>query len=139
MPITLDQANRVALGALEAAGKEGIFALTVVVTDPGGCIRTAMRTDGAGNFGIDIAMAKAATALGFGMASAEVATMLGGSPAAVSGLVGATGGRFLPIGGGIVIRGAAGAVLGAVAVAGSSPENDERFAVEAARKEGLLF
>jgi uncharacterized protein GlcG (DUF336 family) len=137
MAITLEQANRIAVGALEAAAAEKIFGLTVVVTDAGGCIRTAMRSDGAGNFGIDIAMAKAATALGFGMASAEAARMLGGNPAVVAGLVGATGGRFLPIGGGILIKDE-GAVLGAVAVAGSSPENDERFAVEGARLSGFL-
>jgi uncharacterized protein GlcG (DUF336 family) len=137
MTITLDQANAIALGALAAGKREDVRALSVVVTDAGGTLRCAMRADGVGNFGIDIALAKANTALGFGMSSAQIANMLGGNQGAVAGIIGATGGRFLPLGGGVLVVDAAGAVLGAAAVAGSSPDNDERFASEGVRAAGL--
>jgi uncharacterized protein GlcG (DUF336 family) len=138
MTITLDQANKIAFAALDAGKREDIAALTVVVTDMGGCVRSAMRADGVGNFGFEIALAKASTALGFGMSSAAVAGMLGSNQGLVTGIVGATGGRFLPLGGGILIRDAAGALLGAVAVAGSLPENDERFAAACVLAAGLV-
>ncbi len=138
MTITLDQANTIALAALEAGRREDITALTVVVTDPGGCVRSAMRADGVGIFGIDIALAKASTALGFGMSSAAIADMLGSNQGLVTGIAGATGGRFLPLGGGILISDAAGTLLGAAAVAGSSPANDERFAEAGVRAAGLV-
>jgi len=139
MTITLDQANAIALGALGAGKRENVHALSVVVTDAGGTLRSAMRADGVGTFGIDIALAKASTALGFGMSSGRIATMLGGNQAAVAGIVGATGGRFLPLGGAVLVLDAAGTVLGAAAVAGSSPENDERFASEGVRTAGLAL
>jgi len=138
MTITLAQANTIALAALDAGRSEDIMALTVVVTDAGGCLRSAMRADGVGNFGIEIALAKASTALGFGMSSGAVASMLGGNQGLVTGIAGATGGRFLPLGGGILIRDAAGVLLGAAAVAGSLPENDERFAAAGVRAAGLV-
>jgi uncharacterized protein GlcG (DUF336 family) len=138
MALTLDQANAIALAALAAGGREEVFALSVVVTDPGGCLRCAMRADGVGNFGIDIALGKAVTALGFGMSSAGIASLLGGNQAAVAGIIGATGGRFLPIGGGVLITDASGVLLGAAAVAGSSPDNDARFAAAGVRAAGLL-
>ncbi len=138
MTLTLDQANTIALAALAAGKREQVYALSVVVTDPGGALRCAMRADEVGNFGIDIALAKAVTALGFGMSSAQIGTLLGSNPAAVAGIIGATGGRFLPIGGGVLIKDPSGMLLGAVGVAGSSPDNDARFATEAVRAAGLV-
>ena len=137
MKLSLSQANAIALGALAAATNENVVGMSVVVTDPGGHIRTAMRSDDAGNFGLEIALAKATTALGFGRSSSEIAKIFGTNPASVAGLVGATGGRFLPIGGGVLIRDEAGNVIGAVALAGSLPENDERFATQAALAAGV--
>jgi uncharacterized protein GlcG (DUF336 family) len=138
MTLKLDQANAIALAALAAGKPEQAYALSVVVTDPGGCLRCAMRADGVGNFGIDVALAKAVTALGFGMSSAQIGTMLGANQAAVAGIIGATGGRFLPLGGGVLIKDTSGLLLGAVAVAGSTPENDEKFATEGVRAVGLV-
>jgi uncharacterized protein GlcG (DUF336 family) len=138
MSLSLETATKVALAALDAGGREGIGYLTVVVTDPGGTIRVALRADAAGLFGVDIALAKARTALGFNMSSQKIAQILAGNPAGCAGLVGATDGRFLPIGGGIVVQDAEANLVGAVAVAGSSPENDERFATEGARAAGLI-
>jgi uncharacterized protein GlcG (DUF336 family) len=138
MTLKLDQAMAIAQGALASGKQEQVHALSVVVTDPGGCVRCAMRADDVGNFGIDIALAKAVTALGFGMSSAQIASVLGANPAAVAGIIGATGGRFLPIGGGVLIRDATGLLLGAVGVAGSTPENDARFAAQGVRDAGLF-
>jgi uncharacterized protein GlcG (DUF336 family) len=137
MTISLAQANIIASAALEAGRTEGVLGLTAVVTDPGGFIRCAMRGDEAGNFGIDIALAKAQTALGLKMSSAAIASIFAGNAAILAGLAGATGGRFLALGGAILVQDAAGQLLGAVAVAGSSPENDEACAVAGVSAAGL--
>lgn len=137
MTLTLDQANAIAIGALTALRQAKVGGMSIVVTDAGGHIRTAMRMESAGNFGIDIALAKATTALGLGRSSADIAKVFAGNPTSVAGLVGATGGRFLPIGGAVLIQDAAGTVLGAAALAGSLPENDERFAKDAVLAAGL--
>lgn len=55
MTLTLETATKIALAALDVGRKENVIALSVVITDPGGHIRVAMRGDGVGIFGIDIA------------------------------------------------------------------------------------
>jgi uncharacterized protein GlcG (DUF336 family) len=137
MTISLDQANAIANAAMAAATGENVSGASVVVTDAGGHIRTAMRMEGAGNFGIDIALAKAVTALGLGRSSSEISKIFGANPAAVAGLAGATAGRFLPIGGAVLIRDETGTIQGAAACAGSLPETDERYAAAAVRAAGL--
>ena len=92
-------------------------------------MRVALRGDGAGLFGLDIATAKALTALGFNRASSQMAKIFGDNAAATAGLTAATGGRFLPIAGGVLIQDANGHLIGAVGVAGSLPDHDERFAL----------
>ena len=137
MALTLADATKIATEALQAGQAEGAATLCVVVTEPGGCLRVAMRSDGAGLFGIDIALAKAVTALGFGRASSHMAKLFGGSPSVVTGLNGATSGRFLPLAGGVLILDADGTLIGATGVAGSLPENDERFALAGIMAAGL--
>ncbi len=138
MTLPLATALAIAQAALDAGRAENVHALTVVVTDTGGHLRVALRADGVGTFGVDIAHAKAMTALGFGRSSMQIAKGLGTNPAVVAGLTAATGGRFLPIGGGVLIRDATGTLLGAAAAAGSAPENDEKFIVSGVRAAGLV-
>ena len=137
MTLTLEVATKIAQATLAAGRQENVTALSVVVTDPGGHIRVAMRSDGVGIFGIDIAKAKAVTALGFNRSSLQIAKGLGTNPVAVTGLVGATDGRFLPIGGGVLIHDQAGNLVGAGAAAGSLPENDEKFITAGIAAAGL--
>lgn len=138
MRLTLELASRIAHAALAAGAAENVTALSVVVTDAGGHLRVALRADGVGIFGVDVAHAKAATALGFNRATLQLAKVFGTNPSAVAALTAATGGRFLPIGGGVLIHDTEGNVLGAAAVAGSAPENDERFIIAGVLAAGLL-
>jgi uncharacterized protein GlcG (DUF336 family) len=138
MTLTLSIATQIAQAALAAGAADNVTALSVVVTDAGGHLRVAMRADGVGTFGIDVAHAKAATALGFNRASMQMAKAFGANPGAVAALTAATGGRFLPIGGGVLIHDHSGNLLGAAAVAGSAPENDEKFIVAGIQSAGLV-
>jgi uncharacterized protein GlcG (DUF336 family) len=137
MNLDLNTALKIAQAALEAGRAENILALSAVVTDSGGNIRVALRADSVGMYGVDIAHAKSQTALGFNRTSMQMAKVFGANPGAVAALSGVTGGRFLPLGGGVPIHDAAGNTIGAAAVSGSSPENDERFITMAVRANGL--
>jgi glc operon protein GlcG len=134
--LTLSIARAIADAAFQEAATLNVAAITIVVVDPGGTLLLAMRSENQGIFGIDIASAKAVTALAFkrsSLKSAEAFT----SPAVVAGLAGATGGRFLPLGGGVAIFDADGNLLGAAAVAGSLPQTDHAVISAAVARQDL--
>ena len=87
--MTLEQARKIADFAFEEGANRNLLKMTVVVTDVGGSLRVALRGDGVGLFGVDIAHAKATTALGlsrlpsgeqFGMTIWEVSEQFGIPP-----------------------------------------------------------
>lgn len=135
--LDLEHALRLAQHALELARQEQVTAVTVVVTDSGGNIRVALRGDGVGHFGVDIAHAKCVTAVGFGRSFAKTAAVFADKPQLLPSFVSLTQGKFMPLGGGVVVTDASGAVVGAAAMAGSTPENDERFVTAAIRAVGF--
>ena len=135
--LDLEHALQLARHALELAYQERVTAVTVVVTDAGGNIRCALRGDGVGHFGVDIAHAKCVTAVGFGRSSAKTAAVFADKPQLLPSFVSLTQGKFMPLGGGVVVVDASGAVVGAAAMAGSTPENDERFVTAAIKSIGL--
>ncbi|WP_336951585.1 heme-binding protein [Sphingobium aromaticivastans] len=137
--ITWAQAKAIVAAAIEAAAAKGIAGASVVVADPAGAIRAAERTDAAGPFGIDIARAKARTALGFRRSSIKTAAIFGDKPAVVTGLNAAIDGAFLPLGGGVVVVDGAGSIVGAAALAGGMPEADHEVIANAVVRAGLAI
>jgi uncharacterized protein GlcG (DUF336 family) len=129
MSITLADARKIADTALAAGETHPGLKMSVVVTDPGGHVRVAMRTDAQGIFGIETATAKATTALGYNRATLALTPLF--TPQATAGITAATGGRFAPIGGGVVVTDAAGVIIGAAAISGGLPEIDHDLVVAA--------
>lgn len=125
MNITLAQAQAVAQAAFTQAAEIELHVMSVVITDPGGHIRLALRSDAQGNFGIDSALGKARTALGFNRSSLHLSKIFV-DPCGVAALSGATGGAFVPLGGGVVIQ-QDGATIGAAAISGGLPEVDDNL------------
>ena len=136
MNIPLKTAARIADTAFAEGAARGVVNMTVVVTDPGGEVRLAMRADGQGLFGVDTAVGKARTALGFNRGSLALSKIFT-DPCAVAAISGATGGRFVPLGGGIVVQDQAGTTIGAAAVSGGLPDVDEEIIVAAVEQAGL--
>lgn len=134
--IPLATALQLAQAAFAEGEAQGVVNMTVVVTDPGGEVRLAMRADGQGLFGIDTATGKARTALGFNRSSLALSKIFT-DPCAVAAIAAATGGRFVPLGGGVVVRDAGGAIVGAAAVSGGLPDVDEAIIVKAIESVGL--
>ncbi len=137
--ITLAVAKAIVAAALTGATDKGLAAATVVVTDIGGAIRAAERSDKAGPFGVDIARAKARTALGMRRSSIKTAGVFGDKPSIVTGLNAAVGGDFLPLGGGVVVVDGTGAIVGAAALAGGTPDGDHDIITAAVVAAGLAI
>lgn len=133
--ISLSQASRIAEVAFAEGEKQGVVNMTVVVTDVGGNVRLAMRADGQGIFGIDTATGKAQTALGFNRTSLHLSKIFTDA-AAVAAITAATGGRFVPLGGGVVVQ-KDGETVGAAAVSGGLPDVDEAIIVAAVEAVGF--
>lgn len=122
--ITLSKARTIVQKAIEEAREMDLKPLSVVVLDAGGHVIAFEREDGAspGRFAIAHAKAYGTVMLGMaGTAQRERAEAQGYFMAAVNGLY---GGKVVPVPGGILVRDAGDAVIGAVGVTGDTSEND---------------
>ena len=135
--ISLDLAKRIADAAFSEAAARDIHNISVVVTDRGGDIRLAMRSDAQGAFGIATAQAKAQTALGFYLSSWKLSQIFAAQPASVVGINAATGGRFIPIGGAILVCNEEDEVIGAASISGGNPQADHEIITLAVTAAGL--
>jgi uncharacterized protein GlcG (DUF336 family) len=125
----------VAHAAFTEAATRGVTNISVVITDPGGHVRVAMRADGQGIFGVETATAKAVTALGFNRATLALTPLF--SDQATAAIGGATRGRFAPLGGGVVAVDEAGVIVGGAAVSGGLPAVDHDIIVAALEGSGF--
>jgi uncharacterized protein GlcG (DUF336 family) len=112
MPLAV--AETIADGALKAGGEAGLLPLTVAVLDVGGHLVVLKRQDGSGNLRADIAIGKAAGALGMGISS-----------------------RTIPVPGGVLALNDKGDVIGAVGISGDASDKDEYAAITGVHRAGL--
>ncbi len=138
--ITLPQATTIVEAALRKAREIGCAPLAVAVLDDGGHLKAFAREDGAGIVRPQIAIGKAWGALGMGMGSRALARRVAGEPqqhAFFAALNAMSGGRVVPAAGGVLIRDAAGVVLGAVGISGDVSDKDEACALAGIAAAGL--
>jgi uncharacterized protein GlcG (DUF336 family) len=107
--LSLESANKIALGAIEACRKQGIQ-IGVTVVDRDGIVQAAMRDTIAAQITVPISRMKAFTAANFNAATSGLSGRANPAIGNIDGLVFAAGG--LPIQ-------AAGKLLGAVGVSGA--------------------
>ena len=136
--LDLATAEIIATGALAAARLHDTLPLCVAVLDAGGPLVTFKREDGCGIMRGDIALGKAYGALGMGMASRTIRDELADRVAFQGALAAASGGRFIPVPGGVAILDTDGLIIGAVGISGDSSECDEFMAIEGVIAAGLL-
>ena len=135
--LALAAAEQIIDGALAAGRKAGLAPLTVAVLDVGGHLVAFRRQDGSGILRPDIAIGKAWGALGMGISSRAISQRLGARPAFQGALAAASGGRFVPVPGGVLVLDQDGQVLGAVGISGDASNHDERCAILGVRAAGL--
>ena len=136
--LTLQAASFIADRSLEKGRELGFAPLTVAVLDAGGHLKVLKRDDGASLLRPEIATGKAWGALGMGFGGRELARRAAKMPAFFGALSDLAGGRMVPVPGGVLIRSAAGEILGAVGISGDASENDEVCAVHGVTAAGLV-
>ena len=137
MSVTLAQASTIVDVALKNGRETNCAPLTVAVLDAGGHLVAFKREDKSGILRFDIAYGKAWGALGMGFGSRELAERATKNPIFISALTTIAQGRLVPVPGGVLIKDAAGAVLGAVGISGDTSDKDEVCAVAGIEAAGL--
>jgi len=137
MSVTLAQASTIVDVALKKGRDTNCAPLTVAVLDAGGHLVAFKREDKSGILRYDIANGKAWGALGMGFGSRELADRAGKNPLFFGVLATVSHGRLIPVPGGVLIKDADGAVLGAVGISGDTSDKDEVCAVAGIEAAGL--
>ena len=136
--LTLDQASTIVDQALAKGRELKLQPLTVVVLDAGGQLKAMKREDRSSLLRPEIAMGKAWGTLGMGFGGREFARrMASGGAGFLQALAVASGGRIVPVPGGVLIRAGAGEIIGAVGISGDTSDKDEECAVAGIRAAGL--
>ena len=137
MTITLDQANRIIAAILQRGTEIACRPLSVIVVEPGCVVKAFQKEDGSSMIRFEMAFGKAYAALAMGRSSKLVRVRAEERPIFMRYLISASREQMFPEGGGLQIRDAAGAVIGAVGVTGDTEECDEELAAFGIRAVGL--
>lgn len=138
MSIGLEAAKSVTAGVRAAARDRGLKPLTVVVLDAGGHVVSVEREDGSSNNRFEIAFGKAYGALALGMGSRSLMARAEQQPYFITSAAAAIGGRMVPVPGGVLVKDAAGAIVGCVGVSGDTSDNDELAAIAGIKTASLV-
>lgn len=134
--LTLAKAALIVDKALERGRALKFKPLTVAVLDAGGHLVAFKREDGSSLLRPQIAEGKAWGVLGMGFGGREFARRAAAAPVFLSALMAASGGRIVPVPGGVLIR-AAGEIIGAAGISGDTSDNDETCAVYGIEQAGF--
>jgi uncharacterized protein GlcG (DUF336 family) len=135
--LPLENASAIVDESLRIGRRENMLPLTVVVLDAGGKIIASKSEDGSGILRFDIALGKAWGALGMGISSRLIRDRLGARPAFQNALAAASGGRLIPVPGGVLVENDDWHTIGAVGISGDTSQKDEYCAIEAIKFAGL--
>ncbi len=138
MTITIRQARAIIKGALARGAEGAMKPLSVVVLDGGGHVLAFERSDGASPGRFDVARGKAYGCLMLGLGGDAIQKRAETQPTFTDAMNGLFDGRFVPVRGGVLVRNAKGAVLGAVGVSGDTSDNDALAAVAGIEAAKLL-
>ena len=137
MSLTLEIA-RTMIAATRAEGRAlGLKPLSVVVVDAGGHVLAFEREDTAPPGRFAIAQGKAYGAVMLGMAGRAQMARAEAQGYFMTALNGVFGGQFVPVPGGILLRDAAGVVIGALGVTGDTSDNDAIAGLAGAAAAGI--
>ena len=127
--VSLEAASLIVDKSIEKGRESGFKPLTVAVLDAGGQLKAFKREDGSSLLRPEIAMGKAWGVLGMGHGGRELARRAAKVPMFFNALSDMSGGRMVPVPGGVLIRSADGEVIGSVGISGDNADNDESCAV----------
>jgi uncharacterized protein GlcG (DUF336 family) len=127
--LSLDQAHAVSMAAMQKA-QEIQTKMDIAVVDAGGNLKSFARMDGAWLGSIDISIKKAKTARYFDMPTGEIGKL--SQPGGPLYQIEVSNGGLISFPGGIPLKTADGAIIGAIGVSGSTVDNDHAVAAAGA-------
>ena len=136
--LTLENAQKIVAGALEAARAQKMMPLAVVVLDPRGALKAMAAEDGISLKRPEIATGKAHGAISMGLGSRALFKRVQEQPYFIAAATHVVGGSMIPVPGGVLIKDKSGALLGAVGISGDNSDNDEKAAVAGIEAAGLV-
>ena len=136
--LTLAQAEQIISIALAKAREAGYKPMGIAVLDEAGALKAFAREDGASMFRFEIAQAKAWGAVGMGVASRTLGQRAKDNPNFFVSLAATAQGKFLPQTGAVVIKDAAGNVIGAAGASGGTGDEDEAICIAGIQAAGLM-
>ena len=138
MELTLEIATTIIDRALAKAREMNIRPLCMAVLDDGGNLKALKREDGASILRPQIAIGKAWGAIGMGESSRSLADRLKERPAFLGALSDMSGGKVVPVAGGVLIM-AGNVIIGAAGASGGTADEDETCVVAGIQAAGLEF
>jgi uncharacterized protein GlcG (DUF336 family) len=138
MKLTLKQAATICDKAIEKAREMKIRPLCIAVLDEGGSLKALMREDGASMLRPSIATGKAWGAVGMGESSRSLGTRLKERPAFLGALSDMSGGKVVPVPGGVLIVDS-NEIIGGAGASGGTAEEDEACVIAGIQAAGLEY
>ena len=135
--LTLTQARTLIDSALAAARQHGFRPMGVVVVDAAAQVVASAREDGATALRLDIALGKAAAAVGMGINSRALAQRAKDLPAFFNAVSVASQQKFIAQTGAVLITDASGTVVGAAGASGGTGDEDEQIVIAGIAAAGL--
>jgi uncharacterized protein GlcG (DUF336 family) len=136
--LTLEQAQTIIATALRHGTDHKFQPLAVAVLDARGVPKAYAAQDGTSLRRYEIASGKAHGALSFGTGSRALAKRAAVNPHFIAAVTHAVGGSLIPVPGGVLIRSADRAIIGAVGISGDNSDNDEAAAIAGIAAAGLI-
>ncbi len=137
MSLSLATAQTILREALAHARQANYKPLCVVILDQRGAVTAAASEDGTSLRRFEVAQGKALGALAFNLGSRKLGEMAVERPHFFAGAAHAVGG-LVPVAGGVLVKDAAGTVIGAVGISGETSDNDETAAAAGIKAAGLV-
>lgn len=135
--LKLDVARKILDAALAKGAELKLNPLAVTVLDARGATKAFAAQDGTSLLRGEIAHGKAYGALSLGMGSRAIFKRATEQAFFVSAINTMAKGALVPVPGGVLIRDAGGAVIGAVGISGDTSDNDEACALAGIAAVGL--
>ena len=127
--LSLSKANKIVREALKKGREQSMKPLTAVVLDAGGHMIAMQREDNSSVLRPQIAQGKAFGCIAVGMGARWLNAQAETRPHFLEGLSNVSGGKIVPVPGGVLIKTKAGEIIGAVGVTGDTSDNDEIAAI----------
>ncbi len=138
MPLDLKTSRALIDVALGKARDLALKPLAVAVLDARGCMVAFGAEAGVSLLREQIARGKASGALAMGLGSRALFKRAQEHPFFIDAVNSLAGGELIPVPGGVLIRDAAGVLLGAVGISGDTSDNDETCALAGIAAVGLM-